>query len=44
VLLKEREWFYGRRFHTHGEAMNEADELKARYLKVGGQRVEERGS
>jgi hypothetical protein len=44
VLLKEREWFYGRRFHTHREAMNQADELKARYPNVGGQIVEERGS
>jgi hypothetical protein len=42
VMLKEGEWFYGRRFHTRGEAMIDADELKARYLKDGGELIEKR--
>jgi hypothetical protein len=40
VLLKDGEWFYGRRFHTRGEAMIDADELRARYLIDGGELIE----
>jgi hypothetical protein len=40
VLSKDGDWFFGRRFHTRGEAMIEADELKARYLKSGGELIE----
>jgi hypothetical protein len=36
LLLKEDEWFYWRRFHTRGEALIEAEETKARYLRDGG--------
>jgi hypothetical protein len=40
LLLKDSEWFYGRRFHTRAEAMIEADESKALYLTLSGALIE----
>ena len=35
ISIQACEWFFGRRFHTRGEAPVEAEDIKARYLKDG---------
>jgi hypothetical protein len=36
-LLRNGEWFYGRRYPTRGLAQAEADAIRARYIGEGGE-------